>query len=285
MNYDEHALTLECQGDVLVAVLTVPERSHHVGVLIIVGGPQYRVGSHRQFLLLARALASNGIPTFRFDYRGMGDGHGKLRSFDDIGVDIAAAITAFQMHCPQVDRIVLWGLCDGASAALLYWHDTLDPRIAGMVLVNPWVRSDAGMAKTHIKYYYGQHLLDKQFWVKLLRGNVDVIGAFRTFVDNLMLAGTTGRRNPTPEAIDFQDRMAEGLRSFGGSVLLILSGRDLTAKEFLEYAQSTPRWARLLERVDMIRHDLPEADHTFSSASWSREVETRTLRWLQQRFS
>ena len=285
MNYDEQALTLECQGDALVAVLTVPERSHYVGVLIIVGGPQYRVGSHRQFLLLARALASNGIPTFRFDHRGMGDGPGESRSFDDIGVDIAAAITAFQTHCPQVDRIVLWGLCDGASAALLYWHDTFDPRIAGMVLVNPWVRSGAGMAKTHIKHYYGQRLLEKEFWIKLLRGNVDIGGAFRTFVGNLMLAGTTGRTSPMAEAIDFQDRMAEGLRSFRGSVLLILSGRDLTAKEFLEYAQSTPRWAGLLERVDMIRHVLPEADHTFSSASWSREVETRTLRWLQQRFS
>ena len=285
VKYDEHALTLECEGDALVGVLAVPERSHHVGVLIIVGGPQYRVGSHRQFLLLARALASEGIPTLRFDYRGMGDGHGELRSFDDIGADIAAAITAFQTHCPEVDRIVLWGLCDGASAALLYWHDTLDPCIAGMVLVNPWVRSDAGMAKTHIKHYYGQRLLEKEFWSKLLRGNVDVVGAFRTFVGNLMLAGTTGRNSPMAEAIDFQDRMAEGLRSFRGSVLLILSGRDLTAKEFLEYAQSTPRWAGLLERADIARHDLPEADHTFSSASRSREVEACTLRWLQERFS
>jgi exosortase A-associated hydrolase 1 len=285
VNYDEHALTLECQGDALVAVLTVPESSHHVGVLIIVGGPQYRVGSHRQFLLLARALASNGIPTFRFDYRGMGDGDGELRSFDDVGADIAAAITAFQTHCPQVDRIVLWGLCDGASAALLYWHDTLDPRVAGMVLVNPWVRSDASMAKTHIKHYYSQRLLEKKFWIKLLRGNVDVAGAFRTFVGKLMVAGTTGRNSPMAEAIDFQDRMAEGLRSFRGSVLLILSGRDLTAKEFLEFAHSSPHWSGLLERSDLVRHDVPEADHTFSSASWSREVEALTLRWLRQRFS
>ena len=285
MNYDEHALTLECQGDALVGVLAVPERTRHVGVLIIVGGPQYRVGSHRQFLLLARALAKEGIPTFRFDYRGMGDGGGELRSFEDIGPDIAAAIAAFQTRCPEVSRIVLWGLCDGASAVLLYWHASRDPRVAGMVLLNPWVRSDAGMAKTHLKYYYGQHLLDKEFWIRLLLGNLNVVVAFRTFVGNLMLAGTTGRRNPTAEAIDFQDRMAEGLRSFRGSVLLILSGRDLTAKEFLEYTQSNPHWAGLLERTDIVRHDLPEADHTFSLASWSREVEASTLHWLEQRFA
>jgi uncharacterized protein len=285
VSYNERALNLECEGDELVGVLAMPERPLRVGVLIIVGGPQYRVGSHRQFVLLARALANEGIPTLRFDYRGMGDGHGELRSFDDIGPDIAAAIAAFQMHCPEVDRIVLWGLCDGASAAVLYSHATLDPRVPGMVLVNPWVRSHEGMAKTHIKHYYGQHLLEKEFWIKLFRGNVNVVGAFREFVGKLMLAGATVGRKPLAEPIYFQDRMAEGLRSFRGSVLLILSGRDLTAKEFLDYARSAPRWAGLLERADIARYDLPEADHTFSSASRSREVEACTLRWLQERFS
>ncbi len=281
MNYDEHALTLECEGDILVGVLAMPERARPIGVLIIVGGPQYRVGSHRQFLLLARALAGGGIPTLRFDYRGMGDSEGELRSFEEVGADIAAAIAAFQTHCPGVERIVLWGLCDGASAALLYWQATRDARVSGMVLLNPWVRSDAGIAKTHIKHYYGQRLLEKDFWIKLLGGNVNVAGSFRAFVGNLMLAGATGRGNPIATAIDFQDRMAEGLHSFPGPVLLVLSGRDLTAKEFLEYAQSAPRWAGLLERADIVRHDLPEADHTFSSASWSREVETLTLDWLR----
>jgi len=47
------------------------------GVLIVVGGPQYRVGSHRQFVMLARFLADHGVPCMRFDYRGMGDVSGE----------------------------------------------------------------------------------------------------------------------------------------------------------------------------------------------------------------
>ena len=285
MNYAEQALTFECRGEELVGVLARPAGASRLGVLIIVGGPQYRVGSHRQFVLLARALATAGIPVLRFDCRGMGDASGEMQSFDDSGPDVAAAIGMFQTQCPEVDRIVLWGLCDAASAALTYWHAARDPRVAGMALLNPWVRSEAGMAKTYVKHYYGQRLLEREFWVKLFRGEVNVLRAIRTFVGNLKLAGAAGSQGSTTKAMDFQDRMAEGLRSFQHPVLLILSGRDLTAKEFLEHTQGNPRWAGLLERADIARHDLPESDHTFSTASWSKEVETCTLSWLQRSFA
>lgn len=56
-----------------------------LGLLMVVGGPQYRVGSHRQFVLLARDLAAAGIPVFPFDYRGMGDSTGQARDFEGIG--------------------------------------------------------------------------------------------------------------------------------------------------------------------------------------------------------
>ena len=66
-----------------------------------------------------------------------------------------------------------------------------------------------------------------------------------------------------------------------GAVLLILSGDDLTAKEFLEYAQSDAKWQGLLRRAGLERHDLARADHTFSSGDAAGEVESRTLAWLR----
>ena len=39
-------------------------------MVIVVGGPQYRAGSHRQFTLLARHIAAAGYPVLRFDARG-----------------------------------------------------------------------------------------------------------------------------------------------------------------------------------------------------------------------
>jgi hypothetical protein len=142
------------------------------------------------------------------------------------------------------------------------------------------VRSEATLAKAHVKHYYAQRLFSKEFWAKLFSGGVAPVEALRTFAHNLGRAfarpqGVSGQASPS-----FQDRMAAGLRAFPGPVLLVLSGDDLTAKEFLEYAQSGPGWRGLLERAGLERCDLPGADHTFSNAGAAGEVEARTLSWL-----
>jgi exosortase A-associated hydrolase 1 len=285
MSFAERPVLFECEGERLVGIVAVPEQSARVAVLVVVGGPQYRAGSHRQFVRLARALAAAGFPAMRFDYRGMGDSTGAARTFEDCGPDIAAAVGALRASCPDVERVVLWGLCDAASAALGYWLESRDPSIAGMVLLNPWVRSETTLAKAHIKHYYGRRLLAKDFWAKALSGGVRPVEAARTFVRNLRTSLARPGRAANAAVPAFQDRMAAALRAFPGPVLLVLSGEDLTAKEFLEYAQSDAKWQGLLQRAGIERHDLPRADHTFSSGDAAGEVESRTLAWLRASFA
>ena len=280
----ERALTFECAGEQLVGVCSVPDGTPAVGVLLVVGGPQYRVGSHRQFVLLARRLAHAGVPVLRFDYRGMGDSTGEARTFEEVVPDIAAAADAFQRAHPSLRKIVLWGLCDAASAALLYWRSTHDARVAGMVLLNPWVRSDQSLARTHVKHYYGQRLLERDFWSKLLRGKLNMGVALREFGRSLVSA-RADRGPRTADESTYQKRMAAGLGTFRGPVLLILSGRDLTAKEFLDHVRSDAAWQGLVERDNLESRDLPEADHTFSTAEWREQVESLTLDWIRRSFS
>lgn len=281
MNFAERALMFDCDGEDLVGIVAEPEIPQKVAILVVVGGPQYRVGSHRQFVLLARRLAAEGFVAMRFDCRGMGDGSGSARTFDEYTADIAAAIDHLLANVRGVSRVVLWGLCDAASALLIYWQATRDERVAGMVLLNPWVRSEASLAKTHIKHYYGKRLLERDFWAKLVRGGVDAAKAVRGVAGALSRAtkrAVPGEgRGPQP----FQDLMALGLQAFSGPVLVILSGRDLTAREFVEFAQADPTWRRALQRSNVERKELAVADHTFSSATSSNDVETMTLRWLR----
>ena len=107
MNYTESPVVFEIAGEYALGLLAEPEISCDRGVLIVVGGPQYRAGSHRQFVLLARRLAAQGHSVFRFDCRGMGDSGGAMRSFEAFSEDIGAAIDVFFSRCPSLRRCVL----------------------------------------------------------------------------------------------------------------------------------------------------------------------------------
>lgn len=275
MNTDEQALVFDCGSEQLFGVLARPAQSRDIGVLVIVGGPQYRVGSHRQFVALARALAAGGYPVLRFDYRGMGDSSGAMRSFESVDDDIGAAIAALRANVPALRRVVLWGLCDGASAALLYCARQPAADVAGLCLLNPWARSPEGLARTQIKHYYGQRLLQPAFWAKLVRGGV-APGALREWLRNWRVA----RSRRAERVATFQQRMAQGWRSFNGEILLLLSGNDYTAHEFVDHTSADNAWAGLLAHHNVQRHDLPGADHTCSGTQDRLRVQQTTLAWL-----
>ncbi|MBW8844391.1 MAG: hydrolase 1, exosortase A system-associated [Burkholderiales bacterium] len=272
----ESVLKFSCEGDPLVGILAEPARGMlaEVGVVIVVGGPQYRAGSHRQFTLLARHLAENGFAVLRFDYRSMGDSAGDARDFLAVDADIGAAIDALLAARPGLRRVVLWGLCDAASAALLYLEQKPDPRVVGLALANPWVRSAASLARTHVKHYYGQRLLQAEFWLKLLRGGVG-LGAVKGLLRTIKAS-----RGTAPDNRSFQQRMAVGWRQTPMPILLMLSGDDYTAKEFLDHASGSPEWTGLLSERQVSRIDFPGADHTFSDGIQAECLSTTTHRWL-----
>lgn len=279
MNYHEQATSFDCAGERLFGILARPNEAADTGVIVIVGGPQTRVGSHRQFTLLSRELAAAGFTTLRFDYRGMGDSTGDARDFEAVTPDIRAAIDALRNACPTVTKVVLWGLCD-AAAALLYCDETRDPRLAGLCLLNPWVGSEATLAKTQVKHYYGQRLMQKEFWTKLLGGRLNIGRAVGEFVSKLAQVSAGRGASAVSPAPTFQERMARGLKEFPGSVLL-LSGDDYTAKEFIEYTAAADSWRGLLARTGLTRIDIAGADHTFSSRAWRGTVESACVNWLQ----
>ncbi len=260
-------------------------------MLIVVGGPQYRVGSHRQFVLLARALAARGFAAMRFDCAGMGDSDGVERPFTERDADIRAAIDAFTARVPSVDEVAIWGLCDAASAALMY--APRDPRVRHLVLLNPWVRSDAGLARTQLKHYYTSRLVDPTFWRDLVGGRIGVWRAVRGLLATIVAARRVRAGRGDDEAngssddaaLDFRTRMARGWRRFRGDILLICSGDDLTAREFVDHATRDAEWAGLLDERRVARCDVAGADHTFSRAAWRDRVAELTAEWLSRRIA
>ena len=288
-NINEMPITFDCHGDRLLGIIHPADGNASTGILIIVGGPQYRVGSHRQFLLLARHLAAQGIASMRFDVRGMGDSEGQPRRFDQLDQDIRAAIDCFLASCPHLTRVVLWGLCDGASAAAFYAYQ--DSRVKGMVLLNPWVFTEQGEAKAYLKHYYLQRLCSKDFWRKVFSFEFDYASSLTSL---FKLAKQAVRQNDATQTADTISRVDENLalpvrvreclKQFTHPVLLILSGRDLTADQFKDAVRSDSQWQVLLSDSRFTRHDFPAADHTFSTAAWRDQVAEWTATWVKVQF-
>jgi uncharacterized protein len=278
----EDAVVLECEGESLVGILHVPEREPaRIGVVVIVGGPQYRVGSHRQFVLMARSLAQSGYAVLRFDYRGMGDSDGQMRSFESVAADVRVAIDTLMRTVPSLTGVALWGLCDAASVSLMYC--TQDARVKGVAIANPWVRSQAGQAQSYIKHYYGQRLLQRSFWVKVLTGKLHVTASVADFVRKLWSARSAGKS--AAEGGSFIERMRLGLQKFSGPTLILMSERDLTAQEFRDLSAASADWQKALRREGVTTIDLPGADHTFSTEGALQLATRHSLEWLRSAVS
>jgi exosortase A-associated hydrolase 1 len=258
----ERALVFECGSEDLVGVLhvsggTLPE----LGVVFVVGGPQYRVGSHRQFVAMAREVAKQGYPVLRFDYRGMGDSGGATRTFEDAAPDIRRAVDTLLAEVPSIRGVVLWGLCDAASASLMYAAG--DGRVAGLLLANPWVRTVQGEARSYLRHYYWQRLLQRSFWSKVLSGKFSVGKSARDLGTALQRAGDNAAGGGPAQ--HFIARMLAGLRAFDRPIQVLISERDLTAQEFVDRCRTDGGWRQAMARPNVRVLDLPGADHTFSS--------------------
>jgi exosortase A-associated hydrolase 1/exosortase A-associated hydrolase 2 len=286
----EEPLLFACGDDVLAGILhraTAEPRRERGVVIVVAGGPQYRAGAHRQFVGLARKLASRGYPVLRFDLRGMGDSSGVHRGFQQSWPDIRAAVDALMERERGLRGVVLFGECESASGALFYgWRD---PRVSGLALVNPWVRTEEGQAQVIVKHYYLDRLRSREFWEKLRSGKFNVRESLASLVDVLRKYVRARRMHRTGRSagddiasLPLPQKTAAGLSRFQGRVLLLMSGRDYIAREFDEVTTSARAWHGLLDDPRVTRLDIEDADHTFSRAEWKAAASGAVLDWLER---
>ena len=277
----ESALTFACGEHRLVGILHRPEQPRRLGVIVVVGGPQYRAGSHRSFVELGRTLSAAGYAVFRFDYRGMGDSEGEPPGYENVTPDIVSAIDTMRRNVPELDGIVLWGLCDAVPA--IAHTAAAERRVAGVVLLNPWARTDTSQDATLLRHYYARRLLQGDFWRRLAAGRTDWLGLPR------LVFGVVRRRfrriwrgagGGEPDTL--AARTIRSLTQSGAGILLVMSGQDLTAREFDHEAEKVPAWSRLRASPRFRRLDLPDADHTFSSRTSKTALHRAMIAWLDE---
>lgn len=208
-------LSIECEGAALGASLD--EASGETGLVIVTGGTQTRIGSHRLFERLALRMAAQGWPCFRYDRRGVGDSEGADPDWKESGPDLAAAAAAFRREQPHLTRILGFGLCDGASALAMHG---VAAGLSGCILVNPWfVEAETGAPPAAaIKSHYRDQLLSLAGWKRLLSGSI----SYRKVVKGLAKIVSSGPSTLAGE-------LASALERGRTPAQLILASRDATA--------------------------------------------------------
>ncbi|MGZ6098781.1 MAG: alpha/beta fold hydrolase, partial [Myxococcaceae bacterium] len=157
--------------DALPTVLFLTTASHH------------RIGPNRLWVRLGRALSALGLQTLRFDLTGVGDslllpGESPTHAYSRESISEVREVMDALEQQTGAHRFILVGLCSGAY--LTYHSAVDDPRVAGIVAVNPqtftWNEGDSLDIRQRQTLksmrYYRKALLRGETWRKALKGEL-----------------------------------------------------------------------------------------------------------------
>jgi len=283
----QEVVTLRSAGKQLIGVLQTAPTPFTKGVVFCHGWSGYRVGPHGMFVNFARLLATEGIPSLRFDFRGRGDSEGSVEeaSLITMSEDTAAAVEWFVQRT-GVAEVFLVGICSGAEVA--FASATAHPHIVGLVLWSApifWAEAaaeegvDSGRVERKKKAHYAKEYLRKLFqpqtWRKLFSGAIQ----FRLIAQVLLgrqKSTTTIHGVVTPQ--QWRAEMIERFAKFQGRVLATYGTNDPTTEDALPWYQSLCH-----ERgIPFVYHLIQGANHSYYSLEWEREVMEKTLSWLKE---
>jgi dienelactone hydrolase len=168
----------------LVGILArpvAPAPSENAAILILNTGIIHRVGHHRMYVTISRALAELGHTVLRFDFSGIGDSdprNDNLSPLESCLADIKEAMDWLEGN-RHITRVILVGLCSGADHAVLYGHT--DKRVCGLVLMDPTIPAT-------VRYYFQYmrpRLTHLRNWMTVLTGKSRML---RSLIDEVVHA-------------------------------------------------------------------------------------------------
>lgn len=240
-------IAFPCDGDTLIGSLD--EAAGAIGLLIVSGGNEIRAGAHRGMAALAATLASEGVPVFRYDRRGIGDSGGVNRQFLEARDDLIAACAAFRTHTPHLTRILAFGNCDAATTIAIHGRDA---GIQRAMLANPWIvaRVDELPPPAAIRAHYAARLRDPATWRRMIRGGVSF---------PKLLRGLRRISLPESQTDTLANDVLAAIARWGADVTIMLAERDATAIAYTDAA----RRAGIAPRTITI----PTASHSFARSA------------------
>jgi pimeloyl-ACP methyl ester carboxylesterase len=248
-------------------------------IILLNAGTVHRMGPHRLYVRMAREWARLGFHVFRVDISGIGDSPAETGTTENVCypprhlVDVASAMDFLRTRLP-IERFILAGLCSGADNA--FQVALRDERVVGAVMMNPrtfCVHDLETVEKLEQARFVEGALGQKQKWIKLLKGQVNLTWHLRNLGPNLK--GLAQRKlSRVLEKIKRHDETVparlRGMASRGVETLLVVSEHD-PGTEYVDVLYPTEMKA--LEKVSGFRRvDFQGTDHTFTSLYAQKKI-------------
>jgi len=269
-------------------------------IVFLNAGSVHHIGPHRSYVGFARQLAALGFSCLRFDLEGLGDSYTARHSHENhpypswAGADTQSALQFLRAEY-GCDRFVLMGMCSGAYTVFHAGIDLLQFDVAESILINPltfYWREGMTLATTqtakHFQTvaYYRQSARNARSWLKLLKGQVNVVHLarvgwsqfkllFKSQVDSFLEA--LNNRDRTPLATDLK-RYFQARRRLS----LFVSSRDPGYDILMAGAKRVATKAIATKQIDL--QFIDAADHTFSRRVWRMDLAERIAAHLCARY-
>jgi pimeloyl-ACP methyl ester carboxylesterase len=228
-------------------------------VVILNTGIAHRVGHHRMFVTLARLLAREGFNVLRFDFSGIGDSEPRRDSLSPLASSLADLddVLDWLERERAVSRVVLIGLCSGADHAILHAHS--DPRVAGLVLMDPSVPTTARF----YAHYIFRRLTRLRSYVSVMLGRS---GLVRVWIRHLYgFRSNADMRPASLEDLRFHSYLRQSYRSAiknGVQILAVFTG-EITRQTYRE--QMLDAFSDIVFGDRLRLEFFPSTDHVFTS--------------------
>jgi len=275
------------RGGQLHGVLSSPpdgaRAADRTGVLLLNAGLVPRVGPHRMYVRLARALAQAGRPVLRFDFSGVGDSEARRDTvrFEQGAVEetrLGMDLLAEREGCT---RFATLGLCSGAEIA--FKAACADERVVGAAMINapryleePAPELVARLERVQAaRYYWGVALFKPKNWLRVLGGRAQ-FGAMLSALGQ-KLRGMSGGSGGTERADDPDVAAFDALLARDVRLLLVFSEGDwgwdylaaILGRRFEQWQQQGP--PRVVE--------VPRGDHLLTPLNARRTAMAAIEDW------